>query len=194
MPWFRIEDSFHSHSKVIKAGNEATGLYVRCGSYAAEHLTDGFIPEHVALLYGTPELVDTLVRAKLWRRAKGGWRMPDYLDYNPSKEAVEKDRKGKAERQKRWRERQRRRVSDASSNAPEDSAPSPPRPEGSGAGINPRPGARSGGRANPSGSPAAPLKPGWCGKCDERTRLVGDDPPRRCPDCHPLRVVPETGT
>jgi hypothetical protein len=104
VPWFRLDDSFHSHPKIIAAGNEAIGLYVRCGTYAAQHLTDGFIPEDVALLYGSAELADTLVSAKLWRRARGGWRMPDYLDYNPSKEAVDKERKSAAERQRRRRD------------------------------------------------------------------------------------------
>src|SRR5215467_4729334 len=98
MPWFRVDDSFHSHPKVIAAGNEAVGLYVRCGAYAAEHLTDGFIPESIALLYGSDALAETLVKTKLWRRTRGGWRMPDYLDYNPSKEAVDKERKQAAER------------------------------------------------------------------------------------------------
>lgn len=35
---------------------------------------------------------------------------------------------------------------------------------------------------------ATPPKPGWCGQCDERTRMTGEDSPRRCPDCHPLRT------
>src|SRR5262245_27557558 len=104
MPWFRLDDSFHSHPKVLAAGNEAIGLYVRCGTYAAQHSTDGFIPEDVALLYGSAALADTLVRAKLWRRARGGWRMPDYLDYNPSKQAVDNGRRNAAERQRRRRE------------------------------------------------------------------------------------------
>jgi hypothetical protein len=118
VPWFKIDEGFHSHPKVIAAGNEAVGLYVRCGAYAAEHLTDGFIPEDIAVLYGAahtgsrrnertgkPEtLAETLVKTKLWRRTRGGWRMPDYLDYNPSKEAVDKERKQAAERQRRRRE------------------------------------------------------------------------------------------
>lgn len=104
MPWFRLDEGFHSHPKILRAGNEATGLYVRCGTYAAQHLTDGFIPEQVALQYGTRKLADSLVKAKLWRRVRGGWRMPDYLDYNPSKQAVDKERKAAAERQKRRRE------------------------------------------------------------------------------------------
>ncbi len=27
----------------------------------------------------------------------------------------------------------------------------------------------------------------WCGQCDEHTRLLDPDKPRRCPACHPLR-------
>jgi hypothetical protein len=104
MPWFRLDDSFDTHPKVIAAGNEATGLFVRCGTYCARHLTDGFIPEHVALLYGSPELAESLVRAKLWRRVRGGWRMPDYLEYNPSHQQVDTERAAKTERQRRWRQ------------------------------------------------------------------------------------------
>lgn len=33
---------------------------------------------------------------------------------------------------------------------------------------------------------SVPQRPDWCRECDERTRLTGD-PPRRCPNCHPLR-------
>ena len=186
MPWFRLDDSFHSHQKVIQAGNEAIGLYTRCGTYASQHLTDGFIAEHVALLYGSAELAETLVRARLWRRVRGGWQMPDYLDYNPSREAVEKERKLKAERQRRWLEARKRRGRDASIDASKDDAPDPPRPEGK-RGGKPAPSA-GGGRANPPGSPP-PEKPPWCGQCDERSRQieVGESGvPAQCPNCHPL--------
>jgi hypothetical protein len=118
VPWFRLDDSFHSHPKVIAAGNEAIGLYVRSGTYAAEHLTDGFVGEDIAVLYGArnaatrrsprtgkPEtLADALVRTRLWHRARGGWTIHDYLDYNPSREDVIRERKQAAERQKRRRD------------------------------------------------------------------------------------------
>ncbi len=126
MPWFRLDDSFHSHPKVMAAGNEAVGLYVRCGTYAAQHSTDGFVPEQVALLYGTRKLADTLVRAKLWRRVRGGWRMPDYLDYNPSKHAVDNERKAAAERQRRRREAMLSRRDSDVTNAVSHSTPSHP--------------------------------------------------------------------
>lgn len=189
MPWFRLDDSFDSHPKVMAAGNEAVGLFVRCGTYCARHLTDGFIPENIALLYGSPELVETLVRTKLWRRARGGWRMPDYLAYNPSAQTVDNERAAKTERQKRWREAKRRRPVDASTQAsrdgPVDDAPTPPRPapKEAGRGRAPSPGSAAS-RASPPGSPGH-AKPPWCGKCDEHTRQSGD-PPRRCPACHPL--------
>ena len=30
-----------------------------------------------------------------------------------------------------------------------------------------------------------PRMPQWCGRCNERTRFLDVEPPRRCPDCHP---------
>src|SRR5258706_12976308 len=117
MPWFRLDDSFHSHPKVIAAGNEAIGLYVRCGTHAAEHLTDGFVGKDVALSYGSTALADTLVRTRLWHRARGGWTIHDYLDYNPSREAVEKERKASAERQRRKRGTQRSQRENALTNS-----------------------------------------------------------------------------
>lgn len=103
MPWFRLDDSFHSHPKVIAAGNEAIGLYVRCGTHAAEHLTDGFVGRETVALYGSDDLAATLVGTKLWHRARGGWTIHDYLDYNPSREDVEKERAKAAARQRRHR-------------------------------------------------------------------------------------------
>jgi hypothetical protein len=162
VPWFRLDDSFHSHPKVIAAGNEAIGLYVRCGTYAAQFSTDGLIPEDIAVLYGAsdtgsrkdpgtgkPEtLAATLVRVKLWRRVRTGWRMPDYLDYNPSKQAVDKERKDAAERQRRRREALlSRRDSRVDS---QDPVPSRPVPDVNGsAGIQ---SAGRNGRASPDDS------------------------------------------
>jgi DNA-binding transcriptional ArsR family regulator len=31
-----------------------------------------------------------------------------------------------------------------------------------------------------------PVRPEWCGDCDQRTRMIDDDHPARCPNCHPL--------
>lgn len=105
MPWFKIDDGFHCHPKVLEAGNEAVGLYARCGSWVAQQLTNGFVPRSIALLYGSSKLTEALVQAGLWVAADGGWQMHDYLLYNPSKDQVEADRASNAERQKRARDR-----------------------------------------------------------------------------------------
>lgn len=34
-------------------------------------------------------------------------------------------------------------------------------------------------------------RPPWCGKCDQKTRLLGDiNRPHRCPECHPEKDLP----
>jgi hypothetical protein len=150
VPWFRLDDSFHSHPKVIAAGNEAVGLYVRCGTYAAQHLTNGFIPEQVALLYGSRQLAEVLVRTKLWRRTRGGWQMRDYLDYNPSREAVENERKNAAERQRRRRDSIVSRRDSHSDNGVTHTTPTRPDPSNGSAVTDPV-------RGQPARAPNAPL-------------------------------------
>ena len=228
MPWFRLDDSFHSHPKVIAAGNEAVGLFVRCGTYAAEHTTDGIIAEEIAELYGAsatgsrrnpgtgkPEtLAETLVRTGLWHRVRRGWTIHDYLDYNPSREAVLKERKDAADRQRRRRHGGGEGTSkvpvDNRENVPVDSRSrssgvnssrrdsrsdngvshtTPTRRVGRTESHPPDP-PRSDARASPPGSPAVAARPPWCGECDEATRMRDPDRPRRCPDCHPLAQVP----
>lgn len=105
MTWFKIDDGFHCHPKVLEAGNEAIGLYARCGSWVSQQLTNGFVPTSIALLYGGRELAAALVEARLWIPVDGGWQMHDFLIYNPSKDQVRSDRAAAADRQKRARER-----------------------------------------------------------------------------------------
>lgn len=103
MSWFRLDDKSHSNRKVVAAGNAAWGLYCRCGAYAADNLTDGFVPEQIARLFGDDTLIGALLEHRLWRRARGGYKMPDYLQYNPSRQAVENQREANKTRQQRHR-------------------------------------------------------------------------------------------
>jgi hypothetical protein len=95
MPWFRLEESFHSHPKVVAAGNAAAGLWVRCGTYSAQYLTDGYIPDDVIARYreARSREVERLLAARLWVQTDGGVLMPDYLEYNPSAADVKLKRK-----------------------------------------------------------------------------------------------------
>lgn len=98
MSWFRIEDSFHSHPKVAQAGNAAVGLWVRCGTWSAQYLTDGTVPMNVIDSFGRQREVEALVAARLWVPTDEAMLMPDFLEYNPSRADVQRRRKDDAER------------------------------------------------------------------------------------------------
>ncbi|WP_125262344.1 hypothetical protein [Streptomyces alboflavus] len=113
MPWFVIDDSAHTHPKIVAAGNAALGLWVRAGSYAAQHLTDGIVPGVIAKMYGTAPQISKLTTAGLWhvtghacphpkcaQPAVGDFVIHDYLAYNPSRRQV-LARKAKAADKKR---------------------------------------------------------------------------------------------
>lgn len=102
--WFRVDDNFAQHPKVLHAGNAATGLWVRCGTYSARYLTEGAIPAEIAHNYGRPREIEALVASQLWVENGDGFLMPDYLDYNPSAEQIETQRAAARERQRRARE------------------------------------------------------------------------------------------
>ncbi|MGE9695941.1 mucin-2 [Streptomyces sp. CH6] len=118
MSWFKVDDTAHSHPKMLRAGNAALGLWLRAGAYAAQHLTEGVVPGVVAQLYGTAPQARKLVAAGLWHEhghacphpqcrqpAPGDFYVHDYLVYNPTRARVEGERTAAAERQKRARER-----------------------------------------------------------------------------------------
>ncbi|MEY9937345.1 hypothetical protein [Streptacidiphilus sp. MAP5-3] len=111
MPWFAVDDSAHSHPKLLRAGNAAVGLWLRCGSYASQHLTDGIVPGAVAAMYGTAPQILKLVRVGLWhaadhdctrcvRPAAGDYVMHDYSPPNPTRQEV-LQRRAKAAAKKR---------------------------------------------------------------------------------------------
>lgn len=109
MPWFKVDDSFHSHPKVLATEPAALGLWVVAGAWSSANLTEGFVPDHVLprLLTDSATLAAKLVNAGLWKRVRGGHQFHDWAEYNPTKDAVLAERKSNADRQKRWREAQR---------------------------------------------------------------------------------------
>jgi hypothetical protein len=119
MPWFNVDDKAHSHPKMIKAGNAAVGLWLRCGSYVAQHLTDGVVPGLVADMYGTAPQISKLVKVGLWhphghicpscpQPAEGDFFMHDYAaNGNPLRAEVEQRRKRAAQKKAEQRRRGR---------------------------------------------------------------------------------------
>jgi hypothetical protein len=104
MPWFKVDDGFHGHPKVMDLSLAAVGLWSLAGSWCAKYLTDGYVPSKtLPRLGGTPALAQDLHDAGLWEPAEGGWQFRDWADYQPSKAEVEAERLAARERMKKVR-------------------------------------------------------------------------------------------
>ena len=129
MTWIRLDDQFADHPKVIAAGPLASWLFV-CGlTYCARYLTDGFIPagqvRRLADVEDVTPLVTRLVTVGLWECVDNGYRVHDYLDYQPSADQVRAERAATARRQAAWRVRRHAGSPTPSSNAVTNASPVP---------------------------------------------------------------------
>lgn len=84
MPWGKIDDTLDFHPKVMDAGNEAMGLWVRALAYSCRLLTDGFIKDSAVGALQGAEIAQQLVDAGLWIRVDGGYQFKDWDHYQPS--------------------------------------------------------------------------------------------------------------
>ena len=108
MSWFKVDDQLAFNAKIVAAGNEAMGLWVRAGSWSAAQLTNGFIPEHMAIAMANgmanamangmakPCGADALVMAGLWDEVDGGYQFHDWAEFQPSAEAEKEKRKARS--------------------------------------------------------------------------------------------------
>jgi hypothetical protein len=104
VPWFKVDDGFHGHPKVMDLSLEAVGLWSLAGSWCAKYLTDGFVPEKtIRRLGGGPDVAMELLTAGLWEAQNGGWQFKDWTDYQPSKVEVEAERQAARDRMKKVR-------------------------------------------------------------------------------------------
>ncbi len=98
MAWFAVDDGFWGHPKRLACPAAAIGLWAVAGSWAAQQLTDGFIPRHVLpVLGGKPKDAAALVAAGLWETEDGGWRFHEWDERNPTAAEVLADRAEKHE-------------------------------------------------------------------------------------------------
>lgn len=107
MAWFKVDDNFAFHPKVLNAGNAAAGLWVRAGTWSMQTLSDGFIPSSIALRLGTKREAARLVQAGLWDECEGGYVFHQWSERQPTSAQVKADRASGAARLKRWREAKR---------------------------------------------------------------------------------------
>lgn len=121
MPWFKVDDKLHSHKKAVRAG-EAMALWVVAGSWSADQLTDGFVPDYIVarLMPGGLDMADRLVACDLWAPDQvdgdDGWRFNDWGDYQPTRDDVESKRAAARQRMRRVRAKRDTRSSDVPDN------------------------------------------------------------------------------
>lgn len=140
MPWFKVDDGFWSHPKVVELTDSAVALWVRAGSYAALHLTNGRITGGaVRMLGSSPETASELVEAGLWERVDTkAWQFKDWFDYQPTAEEVADRKKKRSDAGRkgaaaRWNgKRDGNAMANAMANGSQTDAPSPsPSPDSS---------------------------------------------------------------
>ena len=110
MAWFKVDDKLHSAPKLMSIPRKyrlaALGLWTLAGSWSADQLTDGVIPDYMVEEWGgTKTLVDWLVKADLWRKVEDGTEFKNWDEYQPTKADVESDREKNREKLRKWRER-----------------------------------------------------------------------------------------
>ena len=122
MVWVKLDDKFYSDPKILEVGLAGAGLYAMGLSYCGAHLTDGFIPDSWANRQD-PRSRRKLVAKSLWKPVTGGYEVPGFTKFNPSRENVLKRREKTAERVASWRNRNA--VTNDVGNAVSNAAPDP---------------------------------------------------------------------
>lgn len=106
--WVKVYNSLPSHPKYLLAGDRAGWLAI-CGlCYSNEHLTDGFIPQHVLPVVAPgvrrpEELAQRLVIAGLWHEVDGGWQIHGYEEHQRSADEVRERRAADSARKAKQR-------------------------------------------------------------------------------------------
>lgn len=106
MPWFKVDDHFHSHRKIAGAGLSmaARGLWVTAGSWSADQLTDGFVPQPMLRQWGaTRRQARELVDARLWQEVDGGYQFHQWAEHQPPAEQIRRRRDAERTRKRRTR-------------------------------------------------------------------------------------------
>lgn len=109
--WVKIDDSFPDHPKITRLSDAAFRAYVTGLCYCGKYLTDGVIPGPLARRFaGKTSVLRELTDSLLWIVLGDDVAVNDYLEYNPTKQAVESERKSARDR----RAKSRRTSADAS--------------------------------------------------------------------------------
>ncbi|SDK80056.1 hypothetical protein [Arthrobacter sp. ok362] len=104
MAWFNADDKMHSHPKPRRAGLEAMGLWVLCGTYCTDYLTDGLVPAwYVESWPKGKQLAQKLIKSGFWVADDEDYRFLSWEEYQRTKKQVEIDKAKARERKAEWR-------------------------------------------------------------------------------------------
>lgn len=139
MAWFKVDDKLHSSRKLMKIPRShrlaALGLWTLAGSWSADQLTDGHVPEYMVEEWGGNQtLVDWLIKADLWQKVSDGSQFKNWAEYQPTKAEIEEGREKNREKLRKWRERNQGTNEDVTglqegSKPGSNPAPDPTRPD-----------------------------------------------------------------
>ena len=110
--YIKVDDGFGSHPKVVELGTGARGravigLWMLAALWCGKHLTDGLLPQSVALSMAKQHEIDLLIKVGLWEKVPEGYRFHDWTDYQTPRESVLVRRESARLRVARNREKRR---------------------------------------------------------------------------------------
>lgn len=119
MTWFRVDDGWWAHPKVVRLSMAARGLWATAGSWCAQQLTDGRVPAEMLKVFGgRRRQADELVSAGLWTAEFCSanvrllaWKFRDWTDFQPARDEVLSRKRSESERKRAQRAKQKRGVS-----------------------------------------------------------------------------------
>jgi len=112
--WFKVDDGLHASRKLLSIPKRsrfaAVGLWTVAGSWCADQLTDGLVPDYMLTVWGAPPAApQSLVDAGLWERASDGYLFCNWLEYQPRKEDVDAERAASRERMRELRAKRKQK-------------------------------------------------------------------------------------
>lgn len=111
MSWGRLDDRLWSHPKIVAAGNEVVGSYLRCVSFCCAHRsTNGRIPRATALYIASAKVLAKAVAGGLLEVDGDSWRVHDFEEWNgtsqrpstPAELSAKRSDAGRKGAAKRW--------------------------------------------------------------------------------------------
>ena len=105
--WIRLSDRMGEHPKTLQVPRAHRWALIELLGYCSRNLTDGFVPREMMLRLIDSDELASLMFAGFIKKCSGGYVFHDYLDWQESRESVEKrsaerSQAGKRGAAKRW--------------------------------------------------------------------------------------------